>query len=257
MIPKIIHYCWFGKAEKSELIQKCMASWQEKLPDYQLMEWNEETFDIDNVPYVKQAYETKKWAFVADYVRLWAVKKYGGIYLDTDVEVIKTFDELLDREAFICFEHNASERYPLLEAAVIGSVKYGAWITEMLKISETKNFIQTDGSFDITPLPYVLAVRTKQLYGIKFNNCEQTNSYLTIYPYEYFSPYSNTGEKKEQTDNTFAIHRFNGSWLPDEAKDIMRYIERYGRAGKALFAIRHPKKTAAYLKYKKKHKSRK
>ena len=104
MIPKIIHYCWFGRGQMPALAEKCLASWSKYLPEYKVMVWNEDTFDIDAHPYTREAYQARKFAFITDYVRLWALKEHGGVYMDTDVEVIRPLDEFLDNPAFSGFE---------------------------------------------------------------------------------------------------------------------------------------------------------
>ena len=145
MIPKVIHYCWFGRGKMPELADTCIASWKKYLPDYTLHLWNEDNFDVTGIPYVKEAYEGRKFAFVTDYVRLYAIHQYGGVYMDTDVEVLKSLDDLLHLPAFSGFE---SERE--IPTGIMASEQYGAWAAEQLKYYEGKHFRRADGSFDLT-----------------------------------------------------------------------------------------------------------
>jgi len=134
MIPKVIHYCWFGRGEMPELEARCLNSWKVHMPDWKYVLWNEESFSIESAPlYVRQAYEAKKYAFVSDYVRLWALKQYGGLYLDTDVEVLKPFDDLMDQTAFMGFEESLAH---LPGTCVIGCELGSEWPQDMLSLYE-------------------------------------------------------------------------------------------------------------------------
>ena len=139
MIPKIIHYCWFGGNPLPESAKKCIASWRKFLPDYQIKEWNEDNFDVNSIPYTQEAYEAKKYAFVSDYARFWILYKYGGLYFDTDVEVIKSFKELLENEAFAAFE---TEKYIAPGLVLWAKEPKNGIIGEMLSgsLSKSKNF---------------------------------------------------------------------------------------------------------------------
>ena len=150
MIPHIIHYCWFGGNLLPELEQQCLASWKKHMPDWEYMEWNESNFDIAATPlYVRQAYEARKYAFVSDYVRLWALEQYGGLYMDVDFEVFRPFDELMDKyPAFAGYE--GSKRHPVMQG-VIASEPHGAWVRDMLQSYQCREFIKADGSLDLTP----------------------------------------------------------------------------------------------------------
>lgn len=150
MIPKIIHYCWFGGNPLPELEQRCLASWHQHMPDWEYKWWNEDTFDISSAPlYVRQAYEARKFAFVSDYVRLWALEQYGGLYMDVDFMVYRPFDDLMDRyAAFAGYE--GSKRQPVMQG-VIASEPHGAWVTDMLSTYKCREFIKPDGSLDLTP----------------------------------------------------------------------------------------------------------
>jgi len=148
-IPKVIHYCWFGGNEKSKLIKKCIDSWKKYCPDYEIKEWNESNFDIEINNYVKEAYEAKKWAFVSDYARLWIVYNYGGIYLDTDVELIKSLDNLLNYKAYF-----GSEDGKLINTGLgFGAIKDNEFVKKIKDDYEYIHFIKDDGTYDITPCP--------------------------------------------------------------------------------------------------------
>ena len=150
MIPHIVHYCWFGKGELPQLAKDCIASWHRYMPEWQYVRWDESNFDISSAPlYVRQAYETRKFAFVSDYVRLWALEQYGGLYMDVDFEVYRPFDELMNKyPAFAGYE--GSKRMPVMQG-VIASEAHGAWVTDMLRTYNTRVFIKEDGSLDMTP----------------------------------------------------------------------------------------------------------
>lgn len=254
MIPKIIHFCWISNDPYPELVNRCIDSWKKYLPDYEFKKWDVTTFDMNSVPYVKQAYKQKKWSFIADFIRLWALKNYGGIYLDSDVELLKPLDDLLNQKAFVCFEHHATEEYPILEAAVLASEKNGRWISKAFEYFENKNFVDENGICDVTPIPYPMALKTKELFDVKFNNTTQRFDDLTIYSRDYFSPKSNHTNEIILSDNTYAIHHFSGTWLPKCSLIIAPYVNKYGFWGKVLCCIIHPIASIQHLHYKRTHK---
>lgn len=201
MIPKIIHYCWFGKNQKSDFILKCIDSWRKNLPDYQIIEWNESNCNINNsCEFVKQAYANKKWAYVSDYFRLVALKEYGGIYLDTDVEILKSFDDLLENSFFCCFE---SEGF--LCTAVIGSEKNNKLISNFLEIYKDLEF----GEIPNSKLLYDFLLHNKKC--VTNSRCELDEKGV-IYPSDYFSPKDFYTKKIKLTENSYAIHHFDGTW---------------------------------------------
>lgn len=207
-IPKVIHYCWFGKGEKSSLSKKCIDGWKKKLPEYEIIEWNENNFDIKCNKYVHEAYKGKKYAFVSDYVRLFALYNYGGIYLDTDVEVLKSFDEFLNLDGFVGFEDTE-----LVSTAIIGSKKNNKIIKIWLDTYKERAFIQ-DGKINDTTNVRVLTNILLEL-GMKQNNKLQDlyEGELSIFPIEYFSPLRIGSKKPKLTENTITIHWFEGSWV--------------------------------------------
>ena len=224
MIPKTIHYCWFGRGEMSELAKKCIASWHKYMPDYEYKLWNEDNFDVSSVPYAKEAYKVRKFAFVSDYVRLWALEQEGGVYLDTDVEVFKPLDDLLCYRAFAGFE--GSKHLPL-GTCVMASEAHGEWVTEQLTTYRERHFINTDGSFDMTTnVQYISATMTG--HGFKQNGEEQDYKDLHVFPMDYFSPRHTTGEYI-RTENTFCDHLGLGTWDDREPGWKTKVVEFVGQ----------------------------
>lgn len=211
-IPKVIHYCWFGNNPLPESVEKCINSWKVYLPDYKIIEWNENNFDIKMNSFVQQAYESKKFAFVTDYVRLFALYKYGGVYMDTDVEIIKNIDMFLINSAFSGFE---SEKQ--IPTAIMGAKKGNKWIKVLLDYYDNRDFILKDGSLDTTTNVTIITDITRNTFDIKLNNQYQVLENLTLYPKDYFCPKSYKTGKITITDNTYAIHHFSGSWLNTES----------------------------------------
>lgn len=207
MIPRIIHYCWFGRGEMPQLALDCIASWHKYMPDYEYKLWNEESFDINCVPYTKEAYDAGKYAFVSDYVRLWALEREGGIYLDTDVEVFKSFDDLLDRKAFAGFE--GSKHLPI-GTCVMASEPHGDWVTEMLEAYQGRHFLKFDGSPDMTTNVQFITAKMRE-NGFLQNGKEQDYRDLHVFPVDWFCPRQTTGEYI-RTENTYCDHLGLGSW---------------------------------------------
>ncbi|MFN0255204.1 glycosyltransferase family 32 protein [Pedobacter ureilyticus] len=210
MIPKILHYCWFGKGKMPELALRCLESWKQYLPDYEIVEWNEENFDVNMYQFSAEAYRERKYAFVADVCRLYALKNIGGIYLDTDVEFLRPLDEkILSEVAFTGFEDNL-----LLSSAIMGSEKDGKWINDLLPYYNNRSFYLKDGSHDVNPNTEIITEFMKTQKNVSINNTfQKLNGYCTIYPSEYFCPKSWKTLKIKQTPNTYCIHHFAGSWL--------------------------------------------
>lgn len=197
MIPKIIHYCWFGGNELSKDAKRYIEIWHSLCPEYQIIEWNETNFDVESVPYVREAYEKRKWAFVSDYARLYALKKYGGIYLDTDVEILKPLDALLYNKAFI----GAESKYSIC-TAVIGAEKDASFIGELMSLYDGIHFVNKQ-KIDLTPNSQRVFEHLISVYDyketsspIKYENC-------TLYPKDYFSPINCYTYEQEITQNTY------------------------------------------------------
>ena len=208
MIPKVIHYCWFGGKEKPLEVLQCIESWKKYLPDYDIIEWNETNFSIEHsIAYVKEAYEHKKWAFVSDYVRLDALYNYGGIYFDTDVEVFKSFNELLENESFFGFE---SKDY--VASAVMGCEPKCIIIKEFIESYRERKFIINAQKLDTTTNVIVLTELLCK-YGLKKNGREQTlaNS-CKIYPQKYFASNSFINIFGKYNKEIYAYHHCLASW---------------------------------------------
>lgn len=208
-IPKSIHYCWFGGKEKPDIVKRCIQSWKENLKDYEIIEWNETNFDITSNSFVKEAYEAEKYAFVSDYVRVVALYNQGGIYLDTDVELYKSFDGFLHHETFWGFEQ---ENY--IATSTIGAKPGSKLIGHFLDSYDNKRFLREDGSFD--ELTNV-AIVTKILEDnglIRDGSFQEMKGIGVVYPQTYFSPFDYINCRKFLTEETVAIHHFYKSWLP-------------------------------------------
>ena len=207
MIPKIIHYCWFGRGQMSSLALKCIESWKKYLPDYELRLWNEDTFDITSVPYVKEAYEARKFAFVTDYVRLYALYNEGGIYMDTDVEVLKPLEKFLTLPAFSGFESDKE-----IPTGIMASEKHGKWAAEMLLYyNHDRHFLKEDGSFDMTTNVHIIGGMMHKNGFVMQNGYQIYKDCIHIFPKDYFCPKGRTGIVT-LTENSYCIHHFNGSW---------------------------------------------
>ena len=208
MIPKVIHYCWFGRGQMPELALKCMNSWRKFLPDYTWKLWNEDIFDVNSVAYVKEAYEARKFAFVTDYVRLYALYLEGGIYMDTDVEVLKPLDELLSLSAFSGYESNKFSSFP---TGLMASSKGGIWVKEQLDYYDNIHFIKPDGTFDLTTNTQTISrIMTEDHFKLDGTYQVYKND-MSCFPKDYFCPKTSTGLLRITT-NTYCIHHFAGSW---------------------------------------------
>ena len=208
-IPKIIHYCWFGGAPLPPLAQKCIASWEKYLKWYEIKRWDENNFDFHCCPYVEEAYYAQKWAFITDYVRLYVLDKYGGIYMDTDVEVLKPLDRFLSHHAFSGFEDNHH-----IPTGIMGAEKNNPWISYLLSYYDNRRFILPDGSYDMTTNVVVITNMTKSKYFLKCDNTYQNLcNDVVIYPKDFFCPKDCSTNKLLITNNTHAIHHFSGSWV--------------------------------------------
>lgn len=207
MIPKTIHYCWFGEKMLPQLALDCIASWHKHMPEWEFKLWNEKNFDVNSTPYTKEAYDAGKMAFVSDYVRLWALEKEGGLYMDVDFEVYKPFDDLLNYHAFAGIE--GSKRQPVM-MGVCASEPHGLWVTEMLEAYSDRHFLKADGTPDLTTnVQFITALMVAN--GFRQDGTEQDYKDLHVFPVDYFSPRHTTGEYI-RTENTYCEHKGLGSW---------------------------------------------
>lgn len=206
MIPKKIHYCWFGRSPQPEIIKKCIASWRKFLPDYEIILWNEENYDVEKIPFTKDAYQYKKFAFVSDYARFDILEKYGGIYMDTDVELLKSLDDFLHHKAFTGFEKS-----DLVAPGLI----LGAEANHPI-ISWMKNHYEKEKGFNtnenMITVVYIMTEYLKK-HGLLPNNSLQEVMDITIYPMEYFAPLNFQNSTLQITDKTVSIHHYAGTWL--------------------------------------------
>ncbi|KAA6326696.1 hypothetical protein EZS27_024235 [termite gut metagenome] len=221
MIPKVIHYCWFGRSPLPQLALKCIESWRRFFPDYEIKEWNEDNFDVNIITYTKEAYQVKKYAFVSDYARFWILYNYGGIYFDTDVEVIKPMNDILEKGAFMGCEcdgdNTVNPGLGIACAPGLGIYK------ELLDLYANLHIIEENKKLNLTT---IVKYTTNVLYkhGLKNGNMIQFIAGIYIYPKEYFCPKSYGAGKMDVTDNTYCIHHFAGSWLPYKGR-IKRKIQ--------------------------------
>ncbi len=227
MIPKIIHYCWFGGNPLPELAEKCIASWRKFLPDYEIKEWNESNYDVRKITYIAQAYEAKKYAFVSDYARFDILYKYGGVYFDTDVEIIKPLDEVLSKGAFAGVECAGALNAGLGLASPAASPIY----KEILDSYGSSEFLYKNGTMNLT----TVVDRVSKIFlkhGFSAKNEIQFIDDITIYPAEYFCPIDFTTGILNITDKTLTIHHFAGTWTTPAQKeyDNSRYklIHKFG-----------------------------
>jgi hypothetical protein len=231
-IPRIIHSCWFGRGDKPGKIVKCMRSWPKHLDGYMFIEWNEDNFDIRSNPYVQQAYEARKYAFVSDYVRLYALYHHGGIYMDTDVEVLQPLDRFLQHEAFSGFE---DERH--VPTGLMASVKGHPWIAELLAYYDDKPFVQPDGTLDLTTNTAIIT-RSCGKYGfVPSGEYQELENGVVFYPRTYFCPYDYINGANYITADSYAIHHFAKSWLPLHVRlrsEVKRVVSRF--AGPKIIA---------------------
>ena len=231
MIPKVIHYCWFGRNTLPPLAVKCIESWKKYFPDYEIKEWNEENFNVNIIPYTKEAYEMKKYAFVSDYARFWILYHYGGLYFDTDVEVIRPMDDIIDKGPFMGCEKNIDNNGETILAVAPG-LGLGAnpglgLYSELLQLYSTLHFIEGNG---VLNLKTVVEYTTELLCYCGLKNCAtaQKIAGILIYPREYFNPKDYATGKIVITKNTRSIHHFAASWLPEYQRRNLRIYNLLG-----------------------------
>lgn len=237
MIPKIIHFCWLSNDPIPEDLEKYMASWKKKLPDYKFVKWDFNRFDKEKSIWVSEAYDNKKYAFAADYIRLYAIYNMGGIYLDMDIEVLKSFNDLLNNEYMFAYE---SELFPYIEAGCFGAEKKSPFIKYVLDYYENRHFIKEDGTFDMIPLPQVMKKVLDERDNIKINFMD----------WHTFTNKSFETGIEAPIARSYAIHHFAGSWKTEtEKKEIelhQRLTRKYGKLGDVIFKfikyVLHPSK---------------
>lgn len=223
MIPKIIHLCWLSGDPYPQKIQRCLDSWKVHLPDYEVMLWDCNRFDLKSSPWVEQAFAARKYAFAADYIRMFALYNYGGIYLDSDVEVLKSFDEFLELPYFV-----GAENAGTIEAAIIGAEKGCDWIKACLDYYQNREFVKEDGQMDIRMLPEIMnetIQKLKPIYTLPSgssiaelkNKEKDMQERVYVLPCEYFSPKVFDSRQVILTPHTYTIHHYQNSWFSHKA----------------------------------------
>lgn len=232
MIPKIVHYCWFGHGEMPGLAKKCIDSWKKYLPEYEFKLWNEDNFDLDLYPYAREAYNNKKFAFVTDVVRLYALYYDGGIYMDTDVEVLKPLDSLLNYDAVSGFESSLQ-----IPTGLMACQQYNSLMKELLDDYDGIHFQKEDGSLDLTT--NVIRITDHLIgNGLKLNNKFQIVRGFALFPSDYLCPKSIYDGKIYLTENTLVIHHFAGSWHSPFRNKIRNIILKIGGYRLKMFVKR-------------------
>lgn len=225
MIPKTIHYCWFGGNELDEKSKSYIESWKKHLPDYEIIEWNETNLDITQHDFVREAHEQKKYAFVSDYVRLYALYHHGGIYMDTDVEVVKSFNDLLENRAF-----TGVERGEYCITGTLAAEQHHPWIEKLLRYYDGRTFLLANGEMDVTTNTVIITTITKEHYGWKEGNrLSNLADGIAIYPFDYFCAKNGMTNEYHMTANTYTVHHFNGSWASQSNKLLKNYVRMFRR----------------------------
>lgn len=211
MIPKIMHYCWFGKKPLPELALKCITSWKKFFPDYEINEWNEDNFDVNQIPYTAEAYKRQKYAFVSDYARFKIMYEHGGIYFDTDVEVIKSLDEIIAKGPFFGMEAS-NENFSCNPGLGFACNAGLGLCKEMIAQYEHENFILSNGLLNLETVVTRFS-NILQKHGFKYNNDITEFEGVFFYPPEYFCPINFITGETQITENTRTIHHFAASWV--------------------------------------------
>ena len=228
MIPKIIHYCWFGRGEKPDSVKKCIASWRRFCPDFEIREWNEDNCDCRTVPFMAEAYAAKKYAFVSDVIRLIVLEQYGGMYFDTDVEVVRDITPLLVGEGFIGFENDGFVN----SGQVIAAVSHHPVIQAMIEEYKKLHFTNADGTTNAVGCPH-LNTDVMERFGLVPNGREQVVAGIHVYPADFFNPLDSATGKLMKTENTYSIHWYSMSWLPKR----VRIKAKLGRMARRLMKV--------------------
>ena len=234
MIPKIIHFCWLGSKPLTPLAEKCIASWKRHCPDYTIMMWNESNYDFTKHPYMKQALDAKKWGFVPDYARLDIVYSHGGIYLDTDVEMLKSPDPLLNNKFYAGFESSGIINLGQGFGAVAGH----SLLKKLMTDYDNYSFFNLDGSLNLLPSPQIQTKFLKEYYHLSDDTSEiQYFEDATIYPKQYFCPEILPRGIWNVTSNTFSIHHYAASWCSSAAKLRWYFCKMIGHKNYSLLKL--------------------
>ncbi|MBQ3497979.1 MAG: glycosyl transferase [Clostridia bacterium] len=221
MIEKKIHYCWFGRGQKPKLAEKCIESWKKFCPDYEIIEWNEDNFDLDTNGYTRYCYDHKKWAYLSDYVRLCVIEEHGGIYFDTDVELIKKPDELLSYEAYYGFETRTDGTYESDNIVVNTGLGFGAVAhhptVKAMKQEYEKLIPDESGAYKTVNCP-ALNTAALVMLGLKKDGSRQNVAGAEIFPVDFLNPYDDLTGRMFKTENTVSVHWFSKSAVSRSAK---------------------------------------
>lgn len=243
MIPKIIHYCWFGRTPLPSLAKRCIDSWKKYFPDYEIIEWNEDNFDVNEISYTREAYKAKKYAFVSDYARFKILYKHGGVYFDTDVEVLKPLDGVLSRGGFMGLERDVVGEGEALSGGLACAPGLGLACNPGLDLYKEIITLYQNLKFEIAPGVYNLktvVVYVSELLlarGLKVHPGIMEIDGVYIYPKEYFNPFNDETFQIVLTPNTHTIHHYSGSWLPSNIKRKKAFVEICFRISPRLFGL--------------------
>lgn len=212
MIPKVIHYCWFGYGKKPKLATKCIESWRRFFPDYEIKEWNEDNFDVNIIPYTAEAYARRKYAFVSDYARFWILYHYGGVYFDTDVEVIRSMDDIIVRGAYMGIEVGDASHFGVNPGLGLAAEPKMPLYKAVLDHYGTQHFVNADGKQNKgTVVSHTTQVLIE--HGLQSTNELQQVAGIWIYPHDFFNPYEYIIDRLSITENTRSIHWYGASWI--------------------------------------------
>ena len=228
-IPKIIHYCWVGGKPKPQSVLYCIESWKRCCPDYEIREWNESNYDFTKNEYMRQAYEAKKWGFVPDYARLDIVYEYGGIYLDTDVEMLRSFDELLEQDGFMGFENTGDGEYFVNCGHGYGAVPHHEVIRTARDLYDTISFLNADGTPNLLASPHFTTQALRE-FGLVQENRDQQLPGMTVYASDVLCPKNFRTGKIKKTPRTVSIHHFTASWVDEKIKEEMAHQQKIRNA---------------------------
>lgn len=248
MIPKVIHYVWVGGNPLTPLAERCIESWKKYCPDYEIKQWNETNFDINSNQYCREAYESKKWAFVSDYIREKVLYEHGGIYMDTDVEVIKSLDKFLKHPAFSGFENDT-----MIPTGIMACEKGNLWMKNLLSYYDNRFFIISNGKFDLTTNVESITKITKKMYpNLVLDGELKELDNVVFYPKDYFCPIDYETKECILTKNTHTIHHFSGSW-----KERPTFIQKFKQKIKIIIKLIIGKKNTERIRQRRKAKREK
>lgn len=228
MIPKVIHYCWFGGKPLPESAIQCIESWKKYMPDYEIKEWNESCFDVNSVRFTQEAYKLQKYAFVSDYARFWILNNFGGIYFDSDVELIKPIDDIVEQGAFTGMEipyKKSKGLWGINPGVGIGCEKNNPLIKEFLEYYSRKHFVNSRGSFSTTVVKMVSKRMNALPYTVDSLGIAHFEN-MNVYPRTYFCPLDYETGKLEITENTRSIHHYAATWV-NRKNLLKRILQRF------------------------------